>query len=43
LDEKAKEKNEGSARRPYITPLLIVHGSLTFLATHAAASLPAVP
>jgi hypothetical protein len=42
LDEKEK-KDEPSALRPYVKPLLIVHGALTFLATHATNASALIP
>lgn len=40
----ANEKDAGAPKRkPYVKPLLILHGSLTFLATQAEIAAMATP
>ncbi|HVA66797.1 MAG TPA: hypothetical protein VNK24_07720 [Elusimicrobiota bacterium] len=39
----ASDKDKKKKKRPYVKPLLIIHGSLTFLATQAGTALATLP
>ena len=39
----ADKKNDSGDKKPYVKPMLVVHGTLTFLATQSALALPMIP